>query len=385
MTLKKLLVPSIILTVIGLAFKIGCTIFNLNGSGFFLSSDACNIIVGCTFILLFVIGFVMSVADRKKEFVSEPSKNIVCGVFGFLASVMIIGVGVVQLLTWNGVNIVENILAVAAGFVLLYEACISFTGSNGMKKIPVVALIVPIWSCMRFVSLFVDYTTKSLKAVELFDIVEVAFLMLFFYYQSMYFAGVNNKLSVRRAPVYGSVFIMLGLIVVCDMFIKMFMGPQTVTNVDTQIVQPTITNILTLAGDFFLCIYAFCIIRDMLSGAEKSIASGAAAAAENAEDKDGDTPVKTPAKPFKVTIPDEPVSAETESEPEKEKVSEEKTESAAEPKQEVKAESDPETVSEQDIDESFESKLPKVAAPAEKPVDTESGAYSELLDMIDKM
>lgn len=376
MTLKKLLIPSIILTFIGLTFKIGDTVFNLNGNGFFLGSDVCNIIVGCAFVLLFVIGFVMSVSDRKKEFVSEPSKNVACGVSGFLASVMIIGVGVVQLLAWNGVNIVENILAIAAGFVLLYESCISFTGSNGMKKIPVVALIVPIWSCMRFVSLFVDYTTKSLKAVELFDIIEVAFLMLFFYYQSMYFAGVNNKLSVRRAPVYGSVFIMTGLIVVADLFIKMFTGPQTVTNVDTQIVQPTITNILTLVGDFFLCVYAFLLIRDMLSGAEKSIASGAAGTEEDTDgDESEELPVKAPAKPFKVTIPDDVISPESKSETDAEDSPEENTGSDAEPKEKP----------EQETEESIEDKLPQVAAPAKDPGDTESGAYSDLLDMIDKM
>ncbi len=375
MKLKKIWIPALILTLVGLTFKIGDTLFNLNGSGFFLSSDVCNIIVGCAFILLYIIGFVMSAADRKKQFVSEPSKNMICGVFGFMASVMIIGVGVVQLLTWNGVNIVENILAVAAGFVLLYESCISFTGSNGMKKIPVVALIVPIWTCMRFVSLFVEYTTKSLKAVELFDIIEVAFLMLFLYYQSMYFAGVNNRLSVRRAPVYGSVFIMTGLIVVVDMFIKMFTGPQTVTNVDTQIVQPTIINIMTLVGDFFLCIYAFLMIRDMLSGAEKSIASGAAEAVGNKDGEDEAVPVRTSTKPFNVTIPDDAIA------PDGDKGTEDKMLSEAADAEKDKAS---EKTGESEA-EDIEDKLPKVSEPAEKLADTEAGAYNELFDMIDKM
>ena len=152
-----------------------------------------------------------------------------------------------------------------------------------MKKIPVAALIVPIWSCVRFVSIFVDYTTKSLKAVELFDIISVAFLMMFLYYQAMYFAGINNRLSVRRATVYGSVFIMLGIISSVDLFIKMYMGTKEVTNVDTQIVMPTITNFLTFAGDIVLCIYAFLLIRGMLAGAEATLGTVPAAEMQEGE------------------------------------------------------------------------------------------------------
>ena len=221
MKLKKLFIPAVVLTLAGFIVKICDTVFNVYGSGFFLSSNVCNTITACAFILLFVIGFVLSVADRKKDFVSEPPKNTICGVFGFLASIMIIGGAVVQLLAWNGVNLVENIFAVAAGFVLLYESCISFTGSNAMKKIPVVALIVPIWSCVRFVSLFIDYTTKSLKAVELFDIVEIAFLMMFLYYQAMYFAEVEPQTSARRMTQYGILFIVSTVIVTADIVIKM--------------------------------------------------------------------------------------------------------------------------------------------------------------------
>ncbi len=418
MKLRKLLIPAVILTALGFVVKLCDTLLNVNGTGFFLNSDVCNITVACSFMLLFVIGFALSIADRKKQFVSEPSKNVACGVFGFIASIMLIGGGVVQLLSWNGANIVENILAIAAGFVVLYESCISFTGSNGMKKIPVVALIVPIWSVMRFVSLFIDYTTKSLKAVELFDIVEVAFLMLFLYYQSMYFAGVNNKLAARRLPVYGSVFIMLGLIVSTDLFIKMFTGTNEVTNVDTQIVLPTITNIMTLVGDLAFCVYAFLLIRDTINHAEKSLTAAPAEGDDNGKDMDdAAAPAGTPdaTVEFSMTeIDQEPVKSadddkaddkpeesadgdKAEDKPEESADGDKAEDKPEEPVDENKAEDKPEEpVDENKAEDKPEEPVDENKA-ENKPEKTEeknetkskdksaSGEYNELLDMLDKM
>ena len=272
MNLRRILFPAIALTVIGAVIKLCDTFFNVNGEGFIFNSDVCNITVGVCFILLFVIGYMMSLSDRKKEFSAEPRKNVLCGIFGFVASVALIGTGVVRLITLDSSNIAESIFSIAAGFILLYEACISFTGSNGIKKAPVVALIVPIWCCLRFISVFVEYTEKSLKAVELFDIIEVAFLIMFLFYQSMFFAGINNKIAIRRAAVYGTVFIMLSLIVSADLFIKMATGTHTVTNIDTQIVEPTITNIMTIVGDLALAFYAFFFLADILGASTRSIA-----------------------------------------------------------------------------------------------------------------
>ena len=271
MNLRRLLFPAIALTVIGAVIKLCDTFFNVNGNGFIFSSDVCNIIVGVCFILLFVIGYILSLSDRKKEFSAEPKKNFLCFIFGFVASVALIGTGVVSLITLNGSKIAESIFSIAAGFILLYEACISFTGSNGIKKAPVVALIVPIWCCLRFISVFVEYTEKSLKAVELFDIIEVAFLIMFLFYQSMFFAGINNKIAIRRATIYGTVFIMLSLIVSADLIIKMATGTHTVTNIDTQIVEPTITNIMTIVGDLALAFYAFFFLADILGASTRSI------------------------------------------------------------------------------------------------------------------
>lgn len=264
MKLKKLWIPALLLGLIGGAAKICDTLFNVGGSGFIFSSLICNwILAGCV-ILLFLIGFALSLADRKKTFHAEPVKSIACGLFGFLASVMLIGGSVIELLSSDHSGLVENIFAIIAGIVLLYESCISFTGQNGMKKIPLAALLLPIWCCVRFIGMFASYSQKSLKAMELFDIIALAFLLMFLFYQGMFFAGINNRLAIRKSTLYGVCYIMLGLIVVADLFIKMTYTHDASSNIDTQVVEPTINHIIRYAGDLAFCGYAFFFVKDLM-------------------------------------------------------------------------------------------------------------------------
>lgn len=273
MKLKKLWIPALILTLLGGAAKICDTVFNVNGSGFFLNSYVCNSVFVAAFLLLFIIGYGMSIADRKKQFKAEVRKDIMCGVFGFIASVMIIAVGVITLLAFDGSKIAECIFAIAGGGILLYESCISFTGQNGMKRIPVAGLLLPVWACLRFISLFSVYNQTSLHATELFDIVAVAFLIMFLFYQAMFFAGINNSVAVRKSVVYGTVFVMLSLVVSADLIIKMIFPAEVLPNIDTQIVKPTLISIMTIIGDLAMCGYALFFMKDVLRAAESTLAS----------------------------------------------------------------------------------------------------------------
>ena len=271
MKLKKLWIPALLLTIVGGAVKLCDTFFNVNGDGFFLSTDVCNGIFTGAFLLLFVIGYILSIADRKKRFNAQVQKDFLCGVFGFIASVMIIATGVVTMLALDSSKIAECILAIAGGGILLYESCISFTGQNGMKRIPVAGLLLPVWGCMRFISMFSVYTQTSLHATELFDFVALAFLVMFLFYQSMFFAGVNNSNAVRKSAVYGTVYIMLSLVVCIDLFIKMFSPVQAPANIDTQTVTPSLINIMTYVGDLAMCLYAFFFVKDVLKAAQNTL------------------------------------------------------------------------------------------------------------------
>lgn len=270
MKLKKLWIPTLIFTLIGGCAKICDTLFNVYGDGFFLDSFWCNTIFVVSAALILIIGWILSIVDRKKPITVTPAKNIFCGIFGFIASVAIISGGIISLLS-SSPNLVHCILSLTGGAVLLFESCISFTGQNGMSKVPVLGLAVPIWCCSRFILLFADYTHKSVVATEMFDILAIAALLLFLFYQSMFFAGINHSVSVRKSTVYGMVFISLGLVVAADLFIKMYMPSNAVPGIDSEIVTPTLTNILNGIGDIALCGYAFLFTKSNLKIAERSL------------------------------------------------------------------------------------------------------------------
>ena len=265
MKLKKLWIPMFILTVIGGCAKICDTLFNVHGEGFFLDTAVCNgILVGCI-VLMLLLGLIFGALDKKVELNAKPSKNILTGIFGFISSVMLVGGSVINLLSMSDASIatmVGHLLVAVAGCVLLFESCISFTGTNGMKKVPLLTLLVPLGIAARFIMLFATYKSRSVMSMEIFDMVADALLLMFFLYQSMFYAGVNNSLAVRKTNVYGYTFFIAGLVVAVDLFIKMSY-PMTVTNVDTEIVEPTLINIMNGVCYISLSIYALCMLYDM--------------------------------------------------------------------------------------------------------------------------
>ena len=329
MTLKKFWIPALIFTLIGGTVKICDTIFNAYGDGFIFDSTVCNWIFSICALLLLITGWILSIIDSRKVFEIQPQRNIFCGLFGFISSVAIIGGGVMTLLSENP-NVAQCIFAVIGGGLLLYESCISFTGHNGLLRMPVLTLLVPVWCCTRFFSIFIEYTHRSVAATEIFDIVAVAALLMFLFYQSMFFAGINNTTAVRRSTVYAMVFVMLGFTVAVDMFIKMFMPSTAVTGIDSEIVIPTLSNILMYAGDIFLCAYALFFTLPNISAADKAAVIPDEEETEvkpeetkKAETEEKSEESKTEDKPEKAETEDKTEESKTEEKSEDEKKSEE--------------------------------------------------------------
>ena len=403
MKLKFLWLPMVILTLIGGTAKICDTLFNVNGDGFFLNSTSCNFIFIISLALLLIVGFVLSIADRKKTFTAAPVKDTLCGIFGFIASVSLIGGGVISMLNLGNSSSLAGdatvcILTLFGGAVLLFESCISFTGHNSMTKMPVLTLAVPLWCCARFIDLFVDYSKVSVHATEMFDIIFVALLLMFLFYQSMFFAQINVSTAVRKTIVYGMPFLMGALVVTIDIIIKMVI-PQTASNVDTYIVEPTITRIISCIGDLALCGYAVCLMKDII----KSVRNNPSDTTVNGDNPELKAETNSVSKSSSRIIVDEPTDEikTTVAEPVKE-IKPETT--AAEPVKEIKPETTaaepvkeikPETTAAEPVKEiksettaaepvKTEKTIPDNSATVQSNSCTDS-AYDEIFKMLDEM
>ena len=269
MKIKKLWIPTIVMGAVGGGAKLCDTLFNYAGKDFFLDSSACSFIFVLSLLLVLVIGSIMLIMDRKLEASGRPSKNTGAAFFGFIASVSIVGSGVISLLSIGSDDsaigsLIVFVLGMLGGVVMLYESCICFTGQNGMKRIPFLALALPAWACGRLIGLFIEYSKVSIHATEMFDIISVALLSMFMFYHAMFFAELNSKKAVGRIILYGCSYVMCALITTADIITKMFVPAGGADNVDVFVVQPTLSRILTCTTDISLCGFAICFIVSMI-------------------------------------------------------------------------------------------------------------------------
>lgn len=258
MKISKLWIPAIIIGIIGGGAKLCDTLFNYTGKGFFMDSSTCNMIFVLSLIAVLLVGIRMLFADRKIEIDITPEKNVPAAFFGFIASVAIVGSGVISVLSIGSSDnqfgsFISFVLSMLGGVVMLYESCICFTGQNGMKRIPYFTLALPAWACSRLIGLFIEYSRVSLNATEMFDVISVAFLALFAFYQSEFFAELNSRKCVGKTIFYGCMFVLSALITTADIILKMFVPVGDSGNVDVFVVTPTLSRILTCTMDIALC------------------------------------------------------------------------------------------------------------------------------------
>lgn len=272
MKIKKLWIPSLIMFIIGGAAKLCDTLFNQTEGGFFLNTQVCNGIFVISLILLVIIAAFMSASDRKLEIKSKPTKSL-AWIFGFITSVAVTGSGVISLLSikssdslWR--TLLTCLLGILGGIVLLYESCISFTGHNGMKKLSVLALAPSAWGCIRLINLFIEYSTVSINATEMYDVISVSLLVLFLYYQGAYFGEIKNPSTARRTVLYGTLFVVCGLITTADIIIKIFRPEISTDGIDTFVVTPTVSRILFCTADLAFCGYAGFLCASILRSAD---------------------------------------------------------------------------------------------------------------------
>ena len=261
MKINKLWIPMILFGIIGGAAKICDTMFNVNGVGFIVNSDICSAAFIASIVLVWLIGVIMLLADRKVEVELTPPKSKATGFFGFISAVSILGSGIISLFSLGNTDLAAGtiiiiILGILGGLVMLYESCVSFTGHNGMTKMPLATLFLPAWACGRLISLFIQYSKVSIHATEMFDVISVTFLMLFLFYQAMLFAEIGPRTAVRRSALYGICYVMCGLITTVDILIKMFSPTPETGGIDVFVVEPTLGRILICVTDLAFVFYA---------------------------------------------------------------------------------------------------------------------------------
>ena len=262
MKVKKLWIPALILGAVGAAALICDTLFNAQGKEFFLSSFLCTAVFVGALVLLVIIGYVMSAMSRNVEIQSsKPGRNIGAGIFGFIAAVALIGSSVIGILSfgssgsqiWEGISVLFSMLG---GIMMIYEACISFTGHNGMTKRRILSLGPVVWCCVRFTLMFINYHRISFSASVNFDIFSTALLLLFLYYHAMYLSWPEKTVALRRMTLYAILYAACAAAVYGFIITNMAVLPKAVNGIDVLVIEPTISRLLTCTADIAFALYA---------------------------------------------------------------------------------------------------------------------------------
>lgn len=260
MKVKYTGIPLIILLLIGGGLKLCQTIFAARSTDFFLSADMTTLCVACCIGLMLAIAVILAMCDHKKPVANRVTKNIPAAIFGFVATIAILGTSalkVIALVTTGSDSLFGDVLSIFislfGGIILLYENCILFTGINKMKNTQLLALCVPLWFCSRLVTMYAEYSKLAIRQTEIFDIIAVALMAIFFFHQSVYFAELPEKRSPVKLFVFGTPMVLCTLISTADMITKNIIGNSWTDNLIVQYV-----------GDIAIALYAVCLMYGAL-------------------------------------------------------------------------------------------------------------------------
>ena len=94
----------------------------------------------------------------------------------------------------------------------------SITGSFTLKTAPVIALFPTVYFALRLVDKFLAYTKEAVASAEMYDLLYLVLLIIFFYYCASIFGGMPTKNAVKCCFIFG----MPAFVMISAWCIKMF-------------------------------------------------------------------------------------------------------------------------------------------------------------------
>ncbi len=173
-------------------------------TGFFETSIAALSVVG-----LMLLGVTIIVcADKFAVRDYMPRKNVFSGVMLCLSAVFAAFYGVTGLpsAVEGDIDILGVALSVAAmlsAVVFILLGINTLTGNFTITAAPVMALAPVLMFVLELVKRFVMYTKEAVASAEMYDILYVAFMLIFFFYCASIYAGIPTKYAVKCCFIFG--------------------------------------------------------------------------------------------------------------------------------------------------------------------------------------
>lgn len=218
MKIKSLWIPFVLFLVAAVSFRAYQVIYLIDpATGFFESGESLyRIFLGG--LALFVLIIMIMTANCKNDSEFHFRRNIFSGIFAMVtAAAMAADSGgnlLVYVVDHGSLRyLILSICGVLGTVAFLIAGVSHFTGRNTFQKVPVLALLLPLWVCVRAVVLtFIEYTNVTTISSNMLSVLSVLGMLMFLFSLAKLFTGIDTPKTGKRTAMLGFLMIVFTLV-----------------------------------------------------------------------------------------------------------------------------------------------------------------------------
>lgn len=261
MKIKYSWIPFIPIAILSVFLRVYQVMFVNSGvDNQFLNNQSFWWIYAALVALLVLFLLIFSASDRITSGFYRIGKNFFAGIFALITGVLLFFGAMIEVTEvvkgTLGIGVLADVLfSVLGGIAFAIMGLSSLSGGNKTKGIKVLMVLPAVWSCVRLITVFMDYKTKSVHSMDMTDIVFMALATLFIFNVSMVYAGIKGRNPVKATFVYG-----MPAIVVTFAYSAVYMVTKITSGEDFAMFSPNAeSNFANINTIQFLCIALFAI------------------------------------------------------------------------------------------------------------------------------
>ncbi len=187
-------------------------------------------VVGAATVLLIVGGFLtayFAFRSAREEGLLKPLRNVPAAALGAVAGIFVL----VQSIVGFGTDFMKegqifyqifSVAGILTGIVFLMTAYGLATGTRGVGRHPLLALLPSVWGCLFLVVLFITYSAVVNLVEDVYHTFTVAFLLLFLFAQAKLLTGIESTKSGKMIYVVGFPAALLALVTAVPSCVQYF-------------------------------------------------------------------------------------------------------------------------------------------------------------------
>lgn len=195
-------------------FSVALTVFSSAApeafsSAFSADRNAVAKIIAFAILGLFVVGYVMSLIDKKTSPAHMLRKNPFCGVMAVISALAMAAAAAYDVTTMINsdeirlMSVMTVIFTAISGVAMLYVGLNHFSGANTPKPLSLLYLALPVWCGIHLIDRFLTHTDSPVAAADTMDLIMFVAMAMFFINAMMIHAVIIGKGTVKSSITFG--------------------------------------------------------------------------------------------------------------------------------------------------------------------------------------